>query len=70
MLTYWLTSSFEFVDCYNGNNKPSGKKRLISIRIPASNPNQIVAITGAVERYFVKSCIVILSPKKGLSFFC
>lgn len=57
---YYQVQGFSFYP--SGNNKPSGKKRLISIRIPASNPNQIVAITGAVERYLVKSCIVFLCP--------
>jgi hypothetical protein len=40
-----------------GWNSKSGKKRLNSIKIPAVINNQIVVITGAVERYFRKYCM-------------
>jgi len=40
-----------------GWNSKSGKKRLNSIKIPAVINIQIVARTGAVERYFRKYCI-------------
>jgi hypothetical protein len=37
---------------------------LNSIRIPAVMNNQMVAITGAVERYFRKYCICYLLQKR------
>jgi len=43
---------------YKWNTNGSGKKRLSSINNPAKNPNQTAAKTGAVDKYFVKFCII------------
>lgn len=45
---------------YRGKVNRSGKKRFTSIKIPAVINSQTAARTGAVERYFTKSCIVHL----------
>jgi hypothetical protein len=50
---------FQF-DYTNGNINASGKNRLISINSPASMTNHMVANTGAVDKYVLKSCIIYI----------